>query len=126
MDNLGRTNAVCLSKPKGVYLTVSKRPRTDAADGSESGTRLDFPEPRVPSLQFKGKSVIETHHHTVPHHRLEFDAKLSLLLRDAPRGWCCSGKRGSCGGAAGAERSERIHGQQCRDSWIELGHRNGS
>src|SRR5579871_3311092 len=33
----------------------------------------------VPTLQFKGKSVIETYHHTVPHHRLEFDAKLSLL-----------------------------------------------
>jgi DNA modification methylase len=35
----------------------------------------------VPTLQFKGKSVIETYHHTVPHHRLEFDAKLSLLPR---------------------------------------------
>ncbi len=33
----------------------------------------------MPSIQFKGKSVIETHHHTVPHHRLEFDAKLSVL-----------------------------------------------
>ncbi len=33
----------------------------------------------VPTLQFKGKSVIETYHHTVPHHRLEFDPKLSLL-----------------------------------------------
>ncbi len=33
----------------------------------------------MPSLQFKGKSVIENYHHTVPHHRLEFDAKLSLL-----------------------------------------------
>ena len=30
-------------------------------------------------LQFKGKSAVETHHHTVPHCRLEFDAKLSLL-----------------------------------------------
>jgi adenine-specific DNA-methyltransferase len=33
----------------------------------------------VPSIQFKGKSVIETYHHTVAHHRLEFDAKLSVL-----------------------------------------------
>jgi adenine-specific DNA-methyltransferase len=33
----------------------------------------------MPTLQFKGKSVIETYHHTVPHHRLEFDAKLSCL-----------------------------------------------
>jgi DNA modification methylase len=33
----------------------------------------------MPSIQFKGKSVIERYHHTVPHHRLEFDAKLSLL-----------------------------------------------
>ena len=33
----------------------------------------------VPTIQFKGKSVIETYHHTVPHHRLEFVPKLSLL-----------------------------------------------
>jgi type III restriction enzyme len=33
----------------------------------------------MPVLQFKGKTVVETYHHTVPHHRLEFDAKLSLL-----------------------------------------------
>ncbi len=33
----------------------------------------------MPSIQFKGKSVIETYHHTVPHHRLEFDPKLSVL-----------------------------------------------
>jgi len=33
----------------------------------------------LPTIQFKGKSVIETYHHTVPHHRLEFDKKLSLL-----------------------------------------------
>jgi adenine-specific DNA-methyltransferase len=39
-------------------------------------------EPRdaaMPTLDFKGKSVIETYHHTVPHHRLEFDLKLSVL-----------------------------------------------
>jgi hypothetical protein len=30
----------------------------------------------MPVLQFKGKSVIETYHHTVPHHRLELDEKL--------------------------------------------------
>lgn len=33
----------------------------------------------MPSIQFKGKSVIETYHHTVSHHRLEFDPKLSVL-----------------------------------------------
>lgn len=33
----------------------------------------------MPTLDFKGKSVIQTYHHTVPHCRLEFDPKLSLL-----------------------------------------------
>jgi adenine-specific DNA-methyltransferase len=33
----------------------------------------------MPVLQFKGKSVIEAYHHTVPHCRLEFDQKLSVL-----------------------------------------------
>ena len=33
----------------------------------------------MPTLHFKGKAVIETYHHTVPRHRLEFDDKLSLL-----------------------------------------------
>lgn len=33
----------------------------------------------MPVLQFKGKAVIESYHHTVPHHRLEFDKKLSVL-----------------------------------------------
>jgi len=33
----------------------------------------------MPTLDFKGKSVIETYHHTVPHHTLEFDLKLSVL-----------------------------------------------
>src|SRR6266550_4309465 len=33
----------------------------------------------MPLLQFKGKSAIETYHHTVPHHALEFDEKLSVL-----------------------------------------------
>jgi adenine-specific DNA-methyltransferase len=33
----------------------------------------------MPTLDFKGKSVIETYHHSVPHHTLEFDPKLSLL-----------------------------------------------
>ncbi|MEX0819559.1 MAG: site-specific DNA-methyltransferase [Pirellulaceae bacterium] len=35
----------------------------------------------MPVLQFKGKTAVENHHHTVPHHRLEFDAKLSLLAK---------------------------------------------
>ena len=33
----------------------------------------------MPVLQFKGKTAVENYHHTVPHHRLEFDAKLSVL-----------------------------------------------
>src|SRR3989337_2502699 len=33
----------------------------------------------MPVLQFKGKSAIESYHHTVPHHTLEFDPKLSVL-----------------------------------------------
>ena len=35
----------------------------------------------MPTLQFKGKTVIETYHHTVPHHRLELDADLSVLAK---------------------------------------------
>jgi adenine-specific DNA-methyltransferase len=35
----------------------------------------------MPTLNFKGKSVIETYHHTVSHHRLEFEEKLSLVPR---------------------------------------------
>lgn len=33
----------------------------------------------MPILQFKGKTAIEGHHHTVSHHTLEFDSKLSVL-----------------------------------------------
>ena len=33
----------------------------------------------MPTLQFKGKTAIECYHHTVPHHTLEFDEKLSVL-----------------------------------------------
>ena len=33
----------------------------------------------MPVLDFKGKSVVEFHHRTVPHHRLEFEPDLSLL-----------------------------------------------
>lgn len=33
----------------------------------------------MPVLQFKGKSAIENYHHTVPHHILEFDQRLSVL-----------------------------------------------
>ena len=33
----------------------------------------------MPTLQFKGKSAVETYHHTVPHHTFEFDEKLSVL-----------------------------------------------
>ncbi len=33
----------------------------------------------MPTLHFKGKSVVETYHHTVPHHTLEFIKKYSVL-----------------------------------------------
>jgi adenine-specific DNA-methyltransferase len=33
----------------------------------------------MPVLQFKGKTAIECYHHTLLHHRFEFDEKLSLL-----------------------------------------------
>jgi len=33
----------------------------------------------MPVLQFKGKTAIECYHHTIPHHTLEFDSKLSVL-----------------------------------------------
>ncbi len=33
----------------------------------------------MPVLSFKGKTAVETYHHTVPHHTLEFDRKLSCL-----------------------------------------------
>ena len=33
----------------------------------------------MPVLQFKGKTAIESYHHTIPHHTLEFDTKLSVL-----------------------------------------------
>ena len=35
----------------------------------------------MPVLQFKGKAAIESYHHTVPHHTLEFDPKLSILSK---------------------------------------------
>jgi adenine specific DNA methylase Mod len=33
----------------------------------------------MPVLQFKGKTAVESYHHTIPHHTLDFDRKLSLL-----------------------------------------------
>ncbi len=33
----------------------------------------------MPTLQFKGKTAVECYHHTVLHHTLEFDQKLSML-----------------------------------------------
>ena len=35
----------------------------------------------MPVLQFKGKTAVETYHHTVPHHTFEFDRKLSCLSK---------------------------------------------
>jgi adenine specific DNA methylase Mod len=33
----------------------------------------------MPVLSFKGKTAVETYHHTVPHHVFEFDPELSVL-----------------------------------------------
>jgi adenine-specific DNA-methyltransferase len=33
----------------------------------------------MPVIQFKGKTAIESYHHMISHHTLEFDPKLSLL-----------------------------------------------
>ncbi len=39
----------------------------------------------MPVLNFKGKTAVDTHHHTVPHHVLEVDRKLSELPKgEAP------------------------------------------
>jgi hypothetical protein len=35
----------------------------------------------MPFLQFKGRTAVECHHHTIPHHTLEFDKKLSVLAK---------------------------------------------
>ena len=40
----------------------------------------------MPVLQFKGKTAIEGYHHTVAHHTLEFDAKLSVLAKNEKPG----------------------------------------
>ena len=40
----------------------------------------------MPVLQFKGKTAVENYHHTVPHHMLEFDAKLSVPGKGAQPG----------------------------------------
>ena len=42
----------------------------------------------MPTLNFKGKAVVETYHHTVPHHRLEFDDMLSLRPTHAGKVRC--------------------------------------
>jgi len=36
---------------------------------------------RVPIIQFKGKTAVESYHRVVPHHTLEIDAKLSLAKK---------------------------------------------
>ncbi|SRR5437763_16018254 len=40
----------------------------------------------MPVLQFKGKTAIESYHHTVPHHALEFEPKLSVLGKNEKPG----------------------------------------
>jgi adenine-specific DNA-methyltransferase len=40
----------------------------------------------MPVIQFKGKTAVESYHHTVPHHTLEFDPKLSVSpMGEKPR-----------------------------------------
>ncbi len=41
----------------------------------------------MPVLQFKGKTAIESYHHSVPHHMLEFDGKLSVLGKGGKPGF---------------------------------------
>jgi len=40
----------------------------------------------MPVLQLKGKTAIECYHHTVPHHTLKFDSKLSVRGKGRERG----------------------------------------
>ena len=40
----------------------------------------------MPVIQFKGKSAIESYHHTVPHHTLDIDNKLSLAKQPSLEG----------------------------------------
>jgi adenine-specific DNA-methyltransferase len=54
------------------------RSRLRASASARSESRL---RPR-----FKGKTVIETHHHTVPHHRLELVPELSVLEKGRKAG----------------------------------------
>lgn len=70
----------CLAPPKwaacelfALAATVIVRYRSSGKQGDGGAS--------VPTLEFKGKSVIQTYHHTVPHCRLEFDPKLSLLSK---------------------------------------------
>jgi len=53
--------------------------RTSLFAESRYGGRERLPNRPVPTLQFKGKTVIETYHHTVPHHGLELVPELSVL-----------------------------------------------
>jgi adenine-specific DNA-methyltransferase len=40
----------------------------------------------MPFLQFKGRTAVECYHHTIPHHTLELDQKLSVLKRGEKAG----------------------------------------
>src|SRR5947207_2364792 len=57
----------------GHFGRLSRRVR------SRCGTRQADQDGPMPTLSFKGKTAVETYHHTVPHHTLEFDPKLSVL-----------------------------------------------
>jgi adenine-specific DNA-methyltransferase len=73
----------------GAYLTVASRSGTLAvvhlASAVTRVASLACPF-AVPTLQFKGKTVIETYHHTVPHHRLELVPELSVLQKGQKAG----------------------------------------
>lgn len=61
----------------------------------------------MPVLQFKGKTAVENYHHTVPHHRLEFDEKFSLLgrVRRVIEGYSYERRM-----AKGRSKTERVDG----------------
>ena len=41
----------------------------------------------MPTLNFKGKTAVETYHYTIPHHTLEFDKKLSVVTQPQFKEW---------------------------------------
>lgn len=67
---------------KGATQICSAEPPTGTSTGPlqcESDFHISDKGARMPVIQFKGKTAIESYHHTVPHHTLEFDPKLAVL-----------------------------------------------